>query len=119
MRSGELEAATADFTVGKPNGWLRYTASGNDELVIAPASYGPHGAGASIHYTIVDSPFGRILLAATAHGLCWIALATPDENLEAELRGDYSAAQFVRDNAGLAPLTAAILAFVDGQSAEI
>jgi O-6-methylguanine DNA methyltransferase len=118
-RSKELESADTGWEIGKPNGWLRYTASGDDELVIAPASYGPHGAGASIHYTIVDSAFGRILLAATAHGLSWIGLATSDENLEAELRGDYSAAQFVRDDAALASLAAAILAFVDGQKAEI
>jgi AraC family transcriptional regulator of adaptative response/methylated-DNA-[protein]-cysteine methyltransferase len=119
MRSREIEHINAVFGIGKPNGWLRYTASGNDELVIAPASYGPRGAGAFIRYGITDSPFGRILLAATAHGLCWLGLAAPDDRLEAELRSDYPSANFTRDDALLAPLVVAILDFVDGSRSDL
>jgi AraC family transcriptional regulator, regulatory protein of adaptative response / methylated-DNA-[protein]-cysteine methyltransferase len=119
MRSREIEHINAVFGIGKPNGWLRYTASGNDELVIAPASYDPRGAGAFIRYGITDSPFGRILLAATAHGLCWLGLAAPDDRLEAELRSDYPSANFTRDDALLAPLVVAILDFVDGSRSDL
>jgi AraC family transcriptional regulator, regulatory protein of adaptative response / methylated-DNA-[protein]-cysteine methyltransferase len=100
-----------------PRGWLRYTASGNDELVIAPASYGPRGSGAAIFYGLADSPFGRILIAATAHGLCWLGLAAPDDRLEAELRGDYPSARCIRDDGRLAAAAPAILDFVDGRRA--
>ncbi|HEX4208840.1 MAG TPA: methylated-DNA--[protein]-cysteine S-methyltransferase [Candidatus Binataceae bacterium] len=102
-----------------PRGWIRHTASGNDELVIAPASYGLRGAGASIRYTLADSPFGRMLLAATAHGLCWLGLAVPDDRLEAELRGDYPAADLIRDDALLMPLAGAIVDFINGRRAEL
>jgi AraC family transcriptional regulator, regulatory protein of adaptative response / methylated-DNA-[protein]-cysteine methyltransferase len=98
-------------------GWLRFTASGNDELVIAPASYGPRGSGAQIAYSLADSPFGRLLIAATARGLCWLGLAAPDNLLEAELRSDYPAARCVRDDARLAPVATAILDFTAGRSA--
>lgn len=117
-KSREIETG-ADWVIGKPNGWLRYTTSGNDELVIAPASYGPRGAGASIRYAISDSAFGRILLAATVQGLCWLGLAAPDDRLESELRGDYPAANFTRDDAVLAPLTIAILDFVEGKRSNL
>jgi AraC family transcriptional regulator, regulatory protein of adaptative response / methylated-DNA-[protein]-cysteine methyltransferase len=119
MRTAEIATIAAGRVGSEPNGWLRYTASGNDELVIAPASYGPRGAGASIRYSISDCPFGRVLLAATAQGLCWLGLAVPDDHLEAELRGDYSAASFARDDALLAPLIIAILDFVDGKRADL
>ena len=102
-----------------PNGWLHCTASGDDELVIAPASYGPRGVGASIRYALADSPFGRILLAATAHGVCWLGLAAPDARLEAELRGDYPAANCIRDDLPLAPPVFAILDFVNGKRPDL
>jgi AraC family transcriptional regulator of adaptative response/methylated-DNA-[protein]-cysteine methyltransferase len=119
MRSREIEHTDAGFGTGKLNGWLRYTAAGNDELVIAPASYGPRGAGASIRYSIAESPLGRTLLAATPHGLCWLGLAAPDDRLEAELRGDYPAANFGRDDAMLAPFIDTILDFVDGSRPDL
>jgi AraC family transcriptional regulator, regulatory protein of adaptative response / methylated-DNA-[protein]-cysteine methyltransferase len=106
-----------ESSIPASSGWLRFTASGNDELVIAPASYGLHGSGAQIVYSFADSPFGRMLIAATAHGLCWLGLAAPDDHLEAELQGDYPAAQYTRDDARLVPVTAAILDFVDGRRA--
>jgi AraC family transcriptional regulator, regulatory protein of adaptative response / methylated-DNA-[protein]-cysteine methyltransferase len=119
MQSSAIEGNAASSFIAKPNGWIRYTASGKDEFVIAPASYGPRGSGATIRYSISDSPFGRILLAATAYGLCWLGLAAPDDLLEGELRGDYSAADFDRNDAALMPLVAAILDFVQGKRPDL
>jgi AraC family transcriptional regulator, regulatory protein of adaptative response / methylated-DNA-[protein]-cysteine methyltransferase len=119
MESSVIERNAACLFIAKPNGWLRYTAAGNDELVIAPASYGLRGARAFIRYGITDSPFGRILLAATAHGLCWLGLAEPDNRLEAELRGDYPAANFIREDILLMPVAEAILDFVDGKRPDL
>jgi AraC family transcriptional regulator of adaptative response/methylated-DNA-[protein]-cysteine methyltransferase len=101
---------------GDPRGWIRYTAAGEDELVIAPASYGPHGSGALIYYGLADSPFGRMLIAATSHGLCWLGLPPP-AHMEEELHGDYPSAQLVRDDSRFAPVTSAILDFADGRRA--
>lgn len=102
-----------------PHGWLRYTASGDDELVIAPPSYGNHGSGAEIFYGIGNSPFGRMLIAATSHGLCWLGLAAPDERLEVELQGDYPAAHFTRNDPRFAAASVAILDYVDGRRADL
>jgi AraC family transcriptional regulator, regulatory protein of adaptative response / methylated-DNA-[protein]-cysteine methyltransferase len=42
-----------------------------------------------ISYAIVDSPLGRMLVAATESGICHLSLGEDDRRLEAELRGDY------------------------------
>jgi len=53
------------------------------------SSYGPHGEGAEIAYSIVDSALGRLLVAGTRRGICFAAMGDADRALVAELRGDY------------------------------
>ncbi len=53
------------------------------------SSYGPHGDGAEIVYSIVDSALGRLLVAGTQRGICFAAMGEADSTLVAELRGDY------------------------------
>lgn len=53
------------------------------------SSYGPGGDGAQIAYAIVDSAFGRLLVAGTRRGICFAAMGEADETLVAELRSDY------------------------------
>jgi AraC family transcriptional regulator of adaptative response/methylated-DNA-[protein]-cysteine methyltransferase len=53
------------------------------------ASYGPHGEGAEIAYSIADSALGRLLVAGTRRGICFAALGEADPSLLSELRSDY------------------------------
>jgi AraC family transcriptional regulator, regulatory protein of adaptative response / methylated-DNA-[protein]-cysteine methyltransferase len=53
------------------------------------SSYGPHGDGAEIAYSIVDSALGRLLVAGTRHGICFAAMGESDQTLIAELCNDY------------------------------
>jgi AraC family transcriptional regulator of adaptative response/methylated-DNA-[protein]-cysteine methyltransferase len=62
------------------------------------SSYGPGGSGASIAYSIVDSPLGRLLVAGTSHGLCFAALGDSDRAIVSELRADYPKASIRRDD---------------------
>src|SRR6266436_5399936 len=79
---------------------LSYPAGGDaGELVIGSASYGAGGRGAQISYALADSPCGRILLATTQHGVCWIGLHVEDSFLMAELRRDFSAAEIAGESA--------------------
>jgi AraC family transcriptional regulator, regulatory protein of adaptative response / methylated-DNA-[protein]-cysteine methyltransferase len=55
---------------------------------IVPAVWGPHGRGAEISYTIVDSPFGRMLVAVTARGICALSVHQSDQWQEDELHRD-------------------------------
>ena len=54
-----------------------------------PSSYGPHGDGAEIAYSIVDSVLGRLIVAGTRRGICFAAMGESDRTLVDELRSDY------------------------------
>jgi AraC family transcriptional regulator of adaptative response/methylated-DNA-[protein]-cysteine methyltransferase len=64
---------------------------------IAPSSYRKGGAGLEIGYTIVSSPLGRLLVAATSSGVCAVKLGDAARALEDELRREFPAAAVVRD----------------------
>lgn len=61
-------------------------------LGMTPAEYGRGGSGMEIHYTIVDSPLGRLLVAATERGVSALYLGESDAALRAALRKEYPSA---------------------------
>ena len=83
-----------------------------------PSQRKPRGRGAEINYTIVDSPFGRMLVAATTKGICALSVHQSDEFQESELRRDFREAKIVRDDAGPARAAAiAVLRYLRGETA--
>ncbi|MGH9723900.1 MAG: bifunctional DNA-binding transcriptional regulator/O6-methylguanine-DNA methyltransferase Ada [Candidatus Acidiferrales bacterium] len=70
-------------------------------LGMTPAAYRQGGAGMNIHFTIVESPLGRLLVAATARGISALYLGESDARLEEALRKEYPRAEIRRDRAGL------------------
>jgi AraC family transcriptional regulator of adaptative response/methylated-DNA-[protein]-cysteine methyltransferase len=82
---------------------------------MTPSVYRRGGAGMRIGYTIVDSALGRLLVAATENGVCFVSLADSDQTLETALRGDYHAAQIERDDAGLRQWVSAVLGYLNGK----
>ena len=83
-------------------------------LGMTPATYRKRGQGMTIRHTIVDSPLGRLLVAATARGICAVSLGDADAALEQALRAEYPAAAITRDDAGLAEWVNAILRQLHG-----
>jgi AraC family transcriptional regulator of adaptative response/methylated-DNA-[protein]-cysteine methyltransferase len=69
-------------------------------LGMTPACYGRGGAGMQIHYTIVGSPLGRLLVGATGRGISAIYLGESDTTLRAALRTEYPSADLFVDNSG-------------------
>ena len=69
----------------------------------------------AIGYTIVNSPLGRLLVAATERGLCAVYLGDSDAALETILRQEYPAATITPDGGTLGPWVAAILRHLEGQ----
>jgi AraC family transcriptional regulator, regulatory protein of adaptative response / methylated-DNA-[protein]-cysteine methyltransferase len=65
-------------------------------LGMTPASYRRGGAGLVITYTLVDSPFGRLLVGATDRGVCAVALGDSDEALVSALGADFPSASLQR-----------------------
>jgi AraC family transcriptional regulator of adaptative response/methylated-DNA-[protein]-cysteine methyltransferase len=88
-------------------------------LGMTPTAYRKGGLGMHIHYTIVDSPLGRLLVAATGRGICGVSLGDADALLEATLRGEYPAAQIQRDDAGLGEWVSAFLSYLHGRQPDL
>lgn len=65
-------------------------------LGMTPATYRKGGTGATIRYTVVASPLGQLLVAATERGVCSVRLGDHAVQLEAGLRSEFSAARLER-----------------------
>ncbi len=88
-------------------------------LGMTPTAYRKGGLGMHIRYTIVDSPLGRLLVAATERGICGVSLGDADAALEASLRGEYPAAQIQRDEDGLGEWVSAFLSYLNGRQPDL
>lgn len=71
------------------------------QLGMTPAKYQRLGQGTSITYTIIDSFLGKVLIAATAKGICSIRFGNAESSLERKLRSEFQAASIRRDDHGL------------------
>jgi len=83
-------------------------------LGMTPGAYRKGGRGMRIAYTIVGSPLGRLLVAATDRGISAVSLGDADAPLETALREEYPAAELRRDDAGLNTWVAGILQRMEG-----
>lgn len=68
------------------------------QLGTNPGTFRRGGKGLSIHYTIIDSPIGRLLFGATGKGLCAVCIGASDKAVESALREDYYAADLYRND---------------------
>lgn len=88
------------------------------QLGMAPTIYRSGGKGMQIGYTIVESPLGRLLVAATERGVCAVSLGDDDEMLEYELRAEYTQAEITRDDT-IGDTVEAIRAYLEGKQPSI
>jgi AraC family transcriptional regulator, regulatory protein of adaptative response / methylated-DNA-[protein]-cysteine methyltransferase len=105
--------------VASMGGEVRYGRGGSGELIANGASYGVNGAGARVAFTVVDSQFGRILIATTRVGVCWIGVSDNEAHLTVELQRDLSDAEVSRDDDGLSALARTAVDFIHGDAREI
>ena len=71
------------------------------QLGMTPDKYRRGAVAAPIRYTITDSPFGRLLIAASDKGICAIQFADKDDELEQGLRHEFPFAVRRRDDNGM------------------
>jgi AraC family transcriptional regulator of adaptative response/methylated-DNA-[protein]-cysteine methyltransferase len=83
------------------------------QLGMTPARFAKGGKGERIAFTTARSPFGWIVVGATARGLCWLALAATSAEAEASLRAEFPLAGLHRDPS-LSKLVDAAIAVVVG-----
>lgn len=90
------------------------------QLGMTPASYAKGGKGARIIYAIVDSALGRLLVAATAHGVCFLSLGEADAPMIAALHDEFpKAASIAPDEAAIAPAVDAVLRHLAGETPHV
>jgi AraC family transcriptional regulator of adaptative response/methylated-DNA-[protein]-cysteine methyltransferase len=85
------------------------------QLGMTPATYRQGGAGMRVNYTTIDSPLGRLLVAATNRGISALYLGESDARLESELQKEYPRAEIRRDRNGMEGWVTKILAHLRGR----
>jgi len=118
LRNGE-SVAEATYGAGYGSSSRVYERTG-EKLGMTPASYAKGGKGARIAYAIVDSPLGRLLVAATARGVCFVSLGESDAALEAALAEEFPLAEERRrDEAAIAPAVEVLLDHLAGRTPHV
>jgi AraC family transcriptional regulator, regulatory protein of adaptative response / methylated-DNA-[protein]-cysteine methyltransferase len=79
----------------------RFYESAARELGMPPSTWRKGGRGQAIQFTTFASPLGLVLLAATEKGVCFLALADDEKQLESELRAQFPAAAIERNENAL------------------
>lgn len=111
LAGGEtVSRATFEAGYGSARGAYQAAAAAG----VTPGAYRRGGAGLTIRYTTMPSPLGRLLVGATARGVCAVALADGDAALEAALRSDFPAAEVVRDDEALRDWAGSVVAWLEG-----
>lgn len=87
------------------------------QLGMTPARYGKQGAGMTISYALAETRIGKMLLAATAQGICSVQFGDSDSELERALREEYAQAEIIRADRKLNAEVKAVRALIQGDSA--
>jgi AraC family transcriptional regulator of adaptative response/methylated-DNA-[protein]-cysteine methyltransferase len=82
-------------------------------LGMTPGAARRGGVGETIRTAFADCPFGRLLVGATETGVCFIGFAEPDDALMGDLHRRFPRARIVTDDAALAGMVQAVLAFLE------
>ncbi len=98
-----------------------------EELGMTPATYRKGGAGTTIHYIIVESALGGLLVAGTESGICAVKLGDDTDVLLAELGQEFPAATLVHTThtenppecGDLGAWARHLLEYLDGQRTDI
>jgi AraC family transcriptional regulator of adaptative response/methylated-DNA-[protein]-cysteine methyltransferase len=116
FQSSLREAASvtdAVYEAGFNAGSRAYESAGS-HLGMKPGTWRKGGEGASLRYTITETEFGHLLVAATERGISAVRLGDA-AGLEAEFRKDFSRAQLTRDE-DLGTLVDQILVLIGSSS---
>lgn len=109
---------TAMYDAGFGSSSRLYEQAGS-QLGMTPATYGKGGRGATIGYAIVKCYLGGLLVAATSKGVCSVKLGDSESALEADLKREFPAAEFQRDEKRLTESIQAVVDHLEGKSPHI
>ncbi len=82
---------------------------------VNPGEFRRGGEGLRIQYSIIDSPLGRLLVAATERGVCGVCIGDSDRFVESSLAEDYPYAILSRSDEAMEEWTGAFAKYFDGE----
>jgi AraC family transcriptional regulator of adaptative response/methylated-DNA-[protein]-cysteine methyltransferase len=85
-----------------------------EQIGMSPKQYRRGGSGLHIDYATATTPLGKLMVAATDRGVCAVALGESDEELVADLRGEFPEATIQPDIARLTSWMEALMRHLDG-----
>jgi AraC family transcriptional regulator of adaptative response/methylated-DNA-[protein]-cysteine methyltransferase len=104
-------AATFDAGYGSSRAAYEH---GTRQLGMTPGTYRRGGAGETIRAAIAATPFGHLLVAATARGVCRVALGDDPAALQAGLSAEFPQAEIAPPDAPLRAQLAVVRALLSG-----
>jgi AraC family transcriptional regulator, regulatory protein of adaptative response / methylated-DNA-[protein]-cysteine methyltransferase len=117
LRKGDdVTTALYDAGFGSPS---RLYEKAPQQLGMTPGEYRRGGSGATIHYALIPTPLGRMLLAATDRGLCAVRFGESVAALEQELRAEFHSAQLRRDEGLMKPYVESLVSAIRGDNSPI
>jgi len=114
LRDGRT-VSSATYEAGFASGRRVYEAA-DDALGMTPGAYRRRGVGVTIHYTVVRTALGLLLVAVTERGICSVALGDDEAALVGSLRAEYPAAELARATDADDRLVDAVVAHVEGRA---
>ncbi len=103
-QNGTIGGALYDAGYGSPS---RVYERAGRVLGMTPGEYRRGGEGLNISYAVLDTPVGRLLIAATDRGICCTRFGESRRALVRDLRAEYPAARIVPARTGGNPQFAA------------
>ncbi len=70
----------------------------------------------AIHTTILNTPLGELLVAATSRGVCFVRFGDEIAELEERLHGEFPFAASTRDDALLEPWSNSVVRYIEGHA---
>jgi len=113
LKSGS-DVTTAMYDAGFGSSSRLYEKA-SENLGMTPSEYKKGGKGMTINFTITDCELGRILVARTIKGLCNVAFADDDRELEENLKKEFPNAEVVKDANVLKEFVDEILMHLSGK----
>ncbi len=86
---------------------------------VNPGEFRRGGEGLRIQYSIIDSPLGRLLIAATERGVCGVCIGDSDRFVESSLAEDYPYAIMSRSDEAIEEWTGAFAKYFDGEHLDL
>lgn len=108
---GDVTTAMYDAGYGSPS---RLYEHASKRLGMTPGAYRKGGRGMAIVYQTLDSPAGRMIVAATEHGVCSVRFGQNDRALVSDLTKEFPEATITHDEGTLGEWIAEIGEHVNG-----